>query len=218
MTRKASILIIDYRMGNIQSVRNALERLGCTVACSSDPGALDAADAIVLPGVGAFGEAVANLKQVGMDTAVVRAVRDEGKPVLAICLGMQLLAEESEERGSFRGLGLIPGSVRRIPVPDHLRLPHMGWNSLRLLQREPLFDGLRDGDSVYFVHSFRFETEPRFIAAVTDYGGDVVAAVQRERIFGMQFHPERSQTNGLRIMKNFVAHVDRLQQAEGAAC
>lgn len=212
MKRAANILIVDYGMGNIQSVRNALERLGSTVACSAEPSDLRGADAIVLPGVGAFGEAVANLRQAGLDEAVLHAVRDDGKPVLAVCLGMQLLAEESEERGSFRGLGLIPGAVRRIPVPGDLRLPHMGWNSLKLEQREPMFANLQDGDSVYFVHSYRFETEPRFVSAVTDYGGPVVAAVQRERIFGMQFHPERSQTNGLRILKNFVSYVESLRE------
>jgi len=209
------LVIVDYGMGNIQSVQNALERLGGRVSCSSDPQRLERADAIVLPGVGAFGEAVANLKQTGMDQAVVHAAREQKKPVLAICLGMQLLADESEERGRHRGLGLIPGAVRRIPAPPSLRLPHMGWNVLRMSAREPIFGNIQDGDCVYFVHSFRFETDARYVSAVTDYGGDVVAAVQSGHIFGMQFHPERSQTTGLKIMKNFLDYVEKLCAREG---
>jgi glutamine amidotransferase len=217
MSAKSSILIVDYGMGNIQSVQNAFERLGCSVSCSANPADLKKADAIVLPGVGAFGEAVSHLKQSGMDHAVKDAVLNEGRPVLAVCLGMQLLAEESEERGSFRGLGLVPGSVRHIPVPPELRLPHMGWNALRILKREPIYEDVPEGGSVYFVHSYRFETDIQFISAVTDYGGDITASVQRDHIFGAQFHPERSQTNGLKVIRNFVRYVDQTVKAP-ASC
>ncbi len=213
-----NILIIDYGMGNIQSVRNAFERLGCAVTCSSDASDIHTADALVLPGVGAFGEAAANLKASGLDDAIVNAVRNEGKPIMAICLGMQLLADESEERGNHRGLGLIAGSVRRIPISEGLRLPHMGWNELEIVHAEPIFKGVKTGDCVYFVHSFRFETDEQFVAARTDYGGDVVAAVQHERIFGLQFHPERSQTTGLRLLKNFIDFSVNLRGRTAATC
>ena len=196
--------IIDYGMGNLQSVRNALERLGCEVQISSNPAALTDADALILPGVGAFGEAMNNLQQRNLVEPLRRAVRDEGKPLLGICLGMQLLADSSDERGNYRGLSLIPGQVTKIPVSGGLRLPHIGWNSVSVRNGDPLFRDIREGGAFYFVHSYRFECESAYIAGVTDYGADITAAVQKDRIFGVQFHPERSQRKGLRLLRNFV--------------
>lgn len=202
--KQTRIGIIDYGMGNLQSVRNALERLGCEVLISSSPEILAGADALILPGVGAFGEAMNNLEQRNLVGYLRRAVLEEGKPLLGICLGMQLLADSSEERGNFQGLSLIPGKVREIPVTGGLRLPHIGWNGVSIRKRDPLFREVHEGGAFYFVHSYRFECDPSYIAGVTDYGTDITAAVQKDRIFGVQFHPERSQHKGLRLLRNFV--------------
>lgn len=202
--RPTRIDIIDYGMGNLQSVRNALEHIGCEVRISSDPAALADTDALILPGVGAFGEAMNNLQQRKLVEPLRRAVLDEGKPLLGICLGMQLLADTSDERGNYQGLSLIPGQIRKIPVSGGLLLPHVGWNSVSIRKRDPLFCDISEGGDFYFVHSYRFECSPAYIAAITDYGTDIVAAVQHERIFGVQFHPERSQHKGLRLLRNFV--------------
>lgn len=196
--------IIDYGMGNLQSVRNALERIGCEVRISSEPAALADADALILPGVGAFGEAMNNLQQRNLVEPLQRAVLDEGKPLLGICLGMQLLADSSDERGNYRGLSLIPGQIRKIPVSGGHRLPHIGWNGVSVHKCDPLFRDIHEGGDFYFVHSYRFECDPAYIVGTTDYGTDITAAVQKERIFGVQFHPERSQHKGLRLLRNFV--------------
>jgi glutamine amidotransferase len=216
--RALRIDIIDYGMGNLQSVQNALERFGCEVEISSDPATIDNADALILPGVGAFGEAMTNLRQKHFVDPIKRAVLNDRKPMLGICLGMQLLAEDSDERGMNDGLGLIPGHVRRIQPPDGFRLPHIGWNALRVVQPEPLFHDFQDGDAFYFVHSYAFDADPQYVAATTDYGLDVVAAVQRDRIFGVQFHPERSQRKGLRLLRNFLDVVSSTIPETAAAC
>ena len=201
------IVIVDYGMGNLQSVRSALERLGCEVGIGSTPAELRNSDAIVLPGVGAFGEAMHNLLERKLDEPLRRIALEEKKPLLGVCLGMQLLADGSEERGKFEGLSLIPGYVRRIPVVDGLRLPHIGWNGVIARKPEPLFANIADDGAFYFVHSYHFACDPENVAAVTDYGVEVVAAVQRDRVFGVQFHPERSQRKGLRLLNNFVNFV-----------
>lgn len=206
--KSTKIDIVDYGMGNVQSVRNAFERLGCEVRVTDDPAALADADALVLPGVGAFGEAMSNLRNRQLIEPLRDAVLNKGKPLLGICLGMQLLADSSDERGNYYGLGLIPGRVREIPVAPGYRLPHIGWNDISVRLSEPLFDKLPDKSAFYFVHSYRFECDSRYVAGMTDYGSDVVAAVQRERIFGVQFHPERSQRKGLHLLRNFVDFVE----------
>jgi imidazole glycerol-phosphate synthase subunit HisH len=210
---QSDITIIDYGMGNIRSVYNALARMGCHASIAQSPDELLHANAFLLPGVGAFGEAMTNLHRLGMVEPVRRAVLAQRKPILGICLGMQLLAESSQERGVSEGLALIPGAVERLPVPDNMRLPHIGWNSVEVFKRLPLFEGFPPGGSFYFVHSYHYVCDKKYVAAVTDYGGSVVAAVQHENIFGVQFHPERSQTNGLRLIENFVNHSRAHRQA-----
>jgi glutamine amidotransferase len=205
---KITINIIDYGMGNLQSVRNALERVGCEVMVSSNPAALREADGLILPGVGAFGEAMTNLHKRKLVEPLMRAVLDDRKPLLGICLGMQLLADKSDERGLHQGLSLIPGQVTAIPDSIGLHLPHIGWNDLSICKRDPLFIDISDKSAFYFVHSYRFECKPEYIAAITDYGVDIVASVQRDNIFGVQFHPERSQRKGLRLLRNFIDFVE----------
>jgi imidazole glycerol-phosphate synthase subunit HisH len=212
------VSIVDYGMGNIRSVHNAFERLGCSVTSTADPDDLASADALILPGVGAFGEAVAHLNARQLISPILRAVNEQKKPLLGICLGMQLLAEASEERGHHAGLGLIPGRVRKLSPPKDLRVPHVGWNSVTVKRAAPLFAHARDGDAFYFVHSYHFDCSDEYIAATTDYGSDVVAAVQRERVFGVQFHPERSQSKGLALLGNFVSHVKRLTGKDKTSC
>jgi len=201
------INIIDYGMGNIKSVRNALELLGCEVQVSADPAALSSADALILPGVGAFGEAMINLQQRNLVEPLRYAVVSEGKPLLGICLGMQLLAESSLEMGNYPGLCLIPGQVRKIPFSLGFTLPHIGWNDVSMRTNDPLFRDISDRSAFYFVHSYRFECDSAYISAITDHGTDITAAVRNEHIFGVQFHPERSQRNGLRLLHNFVEFV-----------
>ena len=206
--RPTKINIIDYGMGNLQSVRNALERVGCEVLVSSNPATLSDADALILPGVGAFGEAMSNLHKRKLVEPLRRAVLDDGIPLLGICLGMQLLADSSEEGGNHTGLSLIPGQIRAIPESTGLHLPHIGWNDLSVCTHDPLFLDLPDKSAFYFVHSYRFECDPAYISAITDYGVDITAAVQRDHIFGVQFHPERSQRKGLRLLRNFIDFVE----------
>jgi glutamine amidotransferase len=169
---------------------------------------------LILPGVGAFPEAMNNLRQRKLVEPLRRAVLDEGKPLLGICLGMQLLADSSEEYGVCRGLSLIPGQVRKIPLSDGLRLPHIGWNGVSIRKREPLFLDINEGGAFYFVHSYRFECDQAYIAGITDYGVDITAAVQKNRIFGVQFHPERSQRKGLHLLRNFVDFVESTVESE----
>lgn len=200
-------VVIDYGMGNLRSVMNAFAFLGCDVAISDKPEAILGAEALVLPGVGAFGEAMTNLRQRGLVDAIRKAVIDSATPMLGICLGMQLVAEQSDERGVHEGLGLIPGRVTRLPVPAHLPLPHVGWNPVSIEREQPFFSGLEQEQSFYFVHSYHLKTDDRYVAARCDYGTNFVAAVQHENLFATQFHPERSQTNGLRLLRNFVNFV-----------
>ena len=199
------ITIVDYGMGNLRSVGNALRRVGSASTISSDPADVVGADALVLPGVGAFGEAMRNLEAAGLDHAIRSAV-DDGVPLLGICLGMQLLAESSEERGSYRGLGIVPGHVRRVPAPS-LRLPHMGWNTLTFPRPDVLFDGIEPESAFYFVHTYELEADAGDVIAVSDYGGSVVSAVRRGHVAATQFHPERSQTKGILLLGNFVRSV-----------
>lgn len=194
------IAIVDYGVGNLKSVTNALEYLGFATQITGEANDLEQADAIILPGVGAFPDAADKLRGTGLDQVIKQQV--EKKPLLGICLGMQLLFEEGEEVRPCEGLGLIPGKVQRIGTA--LKLPHIGWNGLFFHNDCPIFKGLAEDSHVYFVHSFQgVAADPTHVAAVTDYGGEVLAAVHRDNVYGCQFHPEKSGEIGLEILKKF---------------
>ena len=204
------IAIVDYGMGNLRSVQKALEKLGHAAVVTADRAAIAEAERVILPGVGAFGAAMAHLNDASEGTPlaeVVRQVAAAGKPLLGICLGMQLLLSESEELGRHRGLDLVPGSVVKFDFPEdsQLKIPHMGWNTLRFPRETRLFRGLEDGTSVYFVHSFYCRPEdPSVTAAVCEHGLPFCAALERDNLFAAQFHPEKSGAAGLKILDNFA--------------
>ena len=192
--------IVDYGVGNLKSVTNAMDYLDLKTCITSDPNELERADAIILPGVGAFPDAADRLRASGLDQLLCREA--QRKLILGICLGMQLLFERGEEVRDCDGLGLVGGSVRKIETD--LKLPHIGWNSLTFPNPSPLFAGLEEGSYVYFVHSFcGVASDPSQIIAQTDYGVPVVAAVNHGNVYGCQFHPEKSGEVGLQILRNF---------------
>ncbi|WP_019537107.1 imidazole glycerol phosphate synthase subunit HisH [Paenibacillus ginsengihumi] len=196
------IAVIDYGMGNLHSVKAAVERLGYAVTVTSDESELMKADGAILPGVGAFGDAMAELSKAGLDEAVKRYAAS-GKPLLGICLGMQLLFSSSEEHGEHAGLGLLPGKVVRFQ--GSYKVPHMGWNRLAFRTDSPLFAGLQEGH-VYFVHSFHvLPGREEDLLATTDYYQPVTAIVGRGNVYGMQFHPEKSGSVGMQLLGNFLA-------------
>jgi glutamine amidotransferase len=196
------IALIDYGAGNLRSVRNALSHLGAEVITARTPDDLAGASKIVLPGVGAFGAGMAALREAGFEEPINSAVA-AGTPLLGICLGMQFLFDRSDELGQHRGLGLLPGCVTRFPS-NGLKVPHMGWNTLRVRQENPLLHGL-SGGYAYFVHSYYVQPgDPADVLADTDYGIPFASVVGRGTIFGIQPHPEKSQQVGLRILRNFV--------------
>ena len=195
------IAVVDYGVGNLKSVSNAFAYLGIETKITGDPDELELAQAIVLPGVGAFPDAADKLRATGLDQSVVKQGRK--KPVLGICLGMQLLLDRGEEVRPCPGLGVIKGVCARIPTEE--KLPHIGWNSLTFPSRSPLFEGVDEGSYVYFVHSFSAQhTDPDQVSAVSQYGVPVIAAVQNGNFFGCQFHPEKSGEPGLAILQNFA--------------
>ena len=194
------IAVVDYGVGNLKSVTNAMDYLGLKTIITSDQRELELADAIILPGVGAFPDAADKLRGTGLDRVVI--AQAEQKPFLGICLGMQLLFDQGEEVRECKGLGLVGGCVRKIETD--LKLPHIGWNSLSFPNPSPLFAGVEEGSYVYFVHSFCGVTaDPATVIAKTDYGTPVVAAVQKGSVYGCQFHPEKSGEVGLQILRNF---------------
>jgi glutamine amidotransferase len=199
------IAIVDYNMGNLRSVQNAFDKIGESAVVQKDPDRLKDYDKLVLPGVGAFGDAMEHLKKSGLDEALIEYA-DSGKPLLGVCLGMQLLFNSSCEFGSHKGLGLIDGEVElfdksRFKTP--LKVPHMGWNEIET-DSSALFKGLDEKFYLYFVHSYHVKTDEKFIIGKTHYGYDFASAVQRDNIFGFQPHPEKSHENGLKILKNFT--------------
>lgn len=202
-----TVLIVDYGMGNIASARRSLEECGERVVVSADPLALRAAERVVIPGVGAFPKAMERLNALGWPDALRTAVRDDQIPVLGICLGMQLLADEGAEFEPTRGLGLIPGHVERIvPAAADERVPHVGWNEVNPASTHALFAGLPANADFYFVHSFRFVTaNPVYTIATTPFAGRTVAAVGDGHVVGTQFHPEKSSRAGFQILRNFLA-------------
>lgn len=199
-----TIAIVDYGMGNLHSVSKAIERLGYEVQVTSKTEDIMGAAGVVLPGVGAFGDAMQHLKDMGLDQ-VMREVQEKEIPLLGICLGMQLLFSSSEEHGEHEGLDILPGRVVRFQDRSSYKVPHMGWNELQFKQWEnPLFQNLREGH-VYFVHSYHVEPENNEdLLAVTDYGFPVTAIAGRGSVYGMQFHPEKSGELGMQLLKNFL--------------
>ncbi len=207
------VAIIDYGSGNLRSAAKAFERavaeagLATEVVVTADPDVVRAAERIVLPGVGAFGDCKAGLDALpGMVEAMGERVLEAGRPFLGICVGMQLLATVGREHGTHDGLDWIPGEVVEMtPADPALKIPHMGWNELKVRRTHPLLDGLGDGAHAYFVHSYRFvPADPEHVLATVEYGGVINAVVCRDNVAGTQFHPEKSQTTGLRVITNFL--------------
>lgn len=198
------IAIIDYDAGNIKSVEKALKLLGQEAVVTRDHETILGADRVILPGVGAFGDAMGKLEQFGLDKVIHEVVR-KNTPFLGICLGLQLLFESSEESPGVKGLGVLKGEIVRIPESGGLKIPHMGWNSLRFPRSGRLFAGLPEEPYVYFVHSYYLRAEDAgIVTAVTEYGTEIHASVENGNVFACQFHPEKSSEVGLRILKNFV--------------
>lgn len=196
--------IIDYGMGNLRSVQKALEQLATPARIVTTPDQLPALDGVILPGVGAFRDAITELHRQGFPGAITDYVAS-GRPLLGICLGMQLLFDRSFEDGEHAGLGLIAGNVVRFQPEAGLKIPHMGWNALEIVQPSPLLEGIATGDYVYFVHSYHVQPEdPRVIAARTRHGNQsFVSIIARDNVYATQFHPEKSQSVGLRLLRNF---------------
>ena len=201
------VTIIDYGIGNLRSIEKAFEKVDVDVERTDDLATIAAADRLVLPGVGAFGACINEIRQRDLEAPILEAI-DAGKPFLGVCVGLQLLFEIGEERGSHEGLGVLPGRVVHFHANGadaSLKVPHMGWNTLQITRDVPLLDGIEDEAYVYFVHSFHAAPEePRDVLATTTYGRDFPAMVHRNNVFGVQFHPEKSQGVGLRILKNFA--------------
>jgi glutamine amidotransferase len=188
-------------MGNLRSVEKAFEKLGFDIAISSDPAFIDSADGVILPGVGAFKDCMDNLTGTGLDKTVYSSIKN-GKPFLGICLGLQLLFEQSEEDGLHKGLGVFKGKVRRLS--DDQKIPHMGWNQVSYANKPPIFEGVDEGSNFYFVHSYFVDPEDKgIIATTTDYGLDFTSSVWSDNVFAVQFHPEKSGDVGLKVLANF---------------
>lgn len=194
--------MVDYGVGNLHSVRRALERAGALVQVTSDPACVARAKALVLPGVGAFRDAMNVLERSRLAQAV-KDIVSRGKPFLGICLGLQMLFSESEEFGGAKGLGLFPGKVVRFP--ENRKVPHMGWNEVRFIRKSALTEGIPENSYFYFVHSYYVvPEEEKWVSAVCDYGGEFCCMIEKENIAAVQFHPEKSQAAGLRLLQNFV--------------
>lgn len=199
------VAIIDYDAGNIRSVEKAVARLGHEAVVTREREIILAADHVILPGVGAFGDAMEKLQRFGL-AEVIREAVDRKLPFLGICLGLQLLFESSGEAPGVAGLGLLPGKIVRIPEGDGLKIPHIGWNSLTFPNRGRLFEGIAEGAYVYFVHSYYLQAgDEQIVTAATAYGTLIHASVERENLFACQFHPEKSSETGLKILENFLS-------------
>lgn len=198
------IAIIDYGAGNIQSVSKALKHIGCDCFITNKKDEILSADGAVLPGVGSFGDTVDSLNKYGIKEAVIEFI-NSGKPFLGICLGLQLLFPGSEESEGAEGLGIFDGTITKIPNGGGLKIPHMGWNSLKITKDSRLFKGIEENPYVYFVHSYFLNAADKsIVAAQTEYGVTIDAAVEKGNVFATQFHPEKSGNTGLKILKNFV--------------
>jgi glutamine amidotransferase len=209
------IAIVDYGMGNLRSVHKGFEKVGFPAVVTQDPRLIQKASGLVLPGVGAFKKAMENLTELGLVDPIKEFIISQ-RPFLGICLGLQLLFSESEEFGVQSGLGIFAGRVVRFPFSnpgspptrDSLKVPHMGWNGVQIKKRVPALEGIEDGAYFYFVHSYYpIPSDRDIVATTTDYGGEFVSSISREKLFACQFHPEKSQTVGLKILRNFGARV-----------
>lgn len=199
------IAIVNYEMGNLRSVQKALEKVGYEATVTDDADAIRAADKIILPGVGAYSDAMAALRSRGL-VELLREVVAAGKPTLGICLGLQLLFERSYEDGEHEGLGILPGEVVRFKVPAGLKVPHMGWNQIAVQRPAPIYEGIEPGSYFYFVHSYYVvPTEESIVATTTDYPTPFCSSVWRDNLFATQFHPEKSQKVGLKLLENFAS-------------
>ncbi|MFA6540911.1 MAG: imidazole glycerol phosphate synthase subunit HisH [Bacteroidota bacterium] len=192
--------IIDYHLNNLRSVQKAFEKVGVQSFISDDPDELRAAEKLVLPGVGAFGQAMQNLRHLKLEP-LIRGHVASGKPLLGICLGMQLLFSKSYELGEYTGLEIIEGAVKIFP--NSVKVPHMGWNQIELVKKSPLLNNIQEQSFVYFVHSYYVEPEENVTLTRTEYGFRFTSMVEKNNVFGIQFHPEKSQTTGLQLLKNF---------------
>jgi imidazole glycerol-phosphate synthase subunit HisH len=197
--------IINYGLGNLRSVANAIREVGHEAIIATEPAMLDTADKLILPGVGAFADGMRGLSEGGWIEPLETRVRRGGQPLMGLCLGMQLLATTGTEHGVHRGLGWIPGTVERLPARQNLRVPHIGWNDVRFTRPSALFDAATQTAAYYFVHSYVLRPEdPSVVTGVTDYGGDFAATVESGNIYATQFHPEKSQQAGLAALKRFM--------------
>ena len=208
ITMKIKVVIIDYGIGNTHSVYNALTFLGFNSIISNKKSDLDSSNALILPGVGAFGKAMENIRKKNLDEHLFEQVVHKKKPILGICLGMQLFANSSEEGGYFTGLNWIDGKVKKLIQAKDYSIPNVGWSAVSFLQKDPLFSKLHESSLFYLDHSYHFVCDKKFIAATCNYNVPVVAAVQKENIFGVQFHPEKSQNNGLRLLRSFFNYIN----------
>lgn len=202
------IAIVDYGMGNVKSMMNAVRYLGEKAVLTAEEKKIEKCSHVILPGVGAFGDAIAKLDKKGLVAVLRRQVTDKGKPFLGVCLGLQLLADHSYEHGYHKGLGWIPGEVKKFSVSSaEFKIPHVGWNEIRIVRPHPLFSGLRSNVSAfYFVHSYRITCEDREdVAAACSYGEDFPAVVIKGNVAATQFHPEKSQDNGIQLLQNFIS-------------
>ena len=203
---KEKILIVDYGVGNIHSVLNAISYLGYDVKISSKDSEIKKADYIILPGVGAFDEAMKNLKKSSLDQTLHECALVLNKPILGICVGMQMFASESEENGLHEGLNWIPGTIKKLSLPPEYNVPHVGWNDIHFKNPEVLFSRLNNNCNFYFDHSYHFVCDDNYIDSYCEYGVKIASSVNYKNIFGVQFHPEKSQINGLRLFKGFFNH------------
>jgi len=198
------IIIIDYGMGNLRNVQRGFEKVGFETKVTRSKKEIGRALAIVLPGVGAFQDCMENLEKYGLIEPLIQSIK-EGKPYLGICLGLQILFSESEEFGTHRGLDLIKGKVVKFRPDPELKVPHMGWNTVEIKKQSPILQGIESGDFFYFVHSYYvLPEETQWASTVTPYGSPFVSSLWKENLFGTQFHPEKSQQKGLRILENFA--------------
>lgn len=213
VTARARVALLDYGSGNLRSVAKALERSGLCVMICDSPEGVDRADGVVLPGAGAFKDSIENLRKRGLEEAVLNALSD-GRPYLGLCLGLQLLFEEGDEHGPVAGFGHFKGRVERFPETaadgSRLRVPHIGWNRVRFQGNHPMIAGLPDSDHFYFVHSYRaVPAERELVAGLCDYGGEFAAAVAKDSVFAVQFHPEKSQRAGKQLLDAYRDWVEQ---------